>query len=96
MCGFFMRPPIYLINIILGRKHKCVEVPATHICVLNIKTKNVQLHPWSDRWQRSQINMDTWLNDVQNLQNLPDEKFTFDFDEIEYTREDVSFRWYVK
>lgn len=71
-----------LVIFVLGRNYDCVEIPATHIQVLNLNTKAIKLYPWNNTLPLSE---EILLNDWQKLlkihQSLPDDEFKFDYDE---------------
>ncbi|XP_059049849.1 asparagine synthetase domain-containing protein CG17486 isoform X2 [Achroia grisella] len=67
---------------VLGRKYDCIEVPSTYIYMLNIKTKELMSMSWSETFEIiNEIDMIEWMSSVQEQQNLPDEKFTFRYDD---------------
>ncbi|XP_073942099.1 asparagine synthetase domain-containing protein CG17486 isoform X2 [Choristoneura fumiferana] len=66
-----------VISNVLDRKSSCVEVPATHIYILNIKTNKVRIHSWANDTIDECLIED--LNDsFQKQQKIPDEDFTVD------------------
>lgn len=66
---------------ILGRKYECIEIPATHIYMLNIITNKLKLYGWeNDTTIYTELEMDDWVKSMQCYQSLPDEEFTFDSD----------------
>ncbi|XP_053599704.1 asparagine synthetase domain-containing protein CG17486 isoform X2 [Plodia interpunctella] len=63
-----------------GRKYECIEVPATHIYVLNIKSNDMTLVPWNCEISDT-TSLEEWKSIVQNQQCLPDDEFIFPFDD---------------
>ncbi|KPJ12257.1 Asparagine synthetase domain-containing protein CG17486 [Papilio machaon] len=64
----------------VGRNYNCTEIPAGNIQKLNLNTFEITLYNWQyDTFER-QCPLEDWLEEIQNQQNLPDDKFTFDFD----------------
>ncbi|XP_049868913.1 asparagine synthetase domain-containing protein CG17486 [Pectinophora gossypiella] len=77
-----------LISSVLGRQYKCVEIPATHIQVLNLETKQMTLHPWVDGGKVEEFAVEDWLEKLQKQSSLPDEEVVFELKELE-TLEDT-------
>lgn len=66
------------ISSVLGRNYDCVEIPASHVYILNLSTNKVSLYPWdmdSESFDH-QYGIDEWLESVKLLQSLPDDKFS--------------------
>lgn len=63
-----------------GRNFNCTEIPAGNIQKLNLKTFEITLYPWQKEKRERQCALVDWLEEIQNQQNLPDDKFIFDID----------------
>ncbi|KAJ2953842.1 hypothetical protein O0L34_g1472 [Tuta absoluta] len=71
-----------VISSVLGRKYKCVEIPATHMQILNLKTNEISIHSWSDETMKEEVYaVEDWLINLQKQQSIPDEDFAFDLEE---------------
>ncbi|XP_013168398.1 PREDICTED: asparagine synthetase domain-containing protein CG17486 isoform X1 [Papilio xuthus] len=69
-----------VIGSVMGRNYNCTEIPAGNIQKLNLNTFEITLYSWqNEKWER-QCALEDWLDEIQGQQNLPDDKFTFDFD----------------
>lgn len=79
---------IHNCNVILfsGRKYKCVEIPATHIHILNLKNNMIKLYQWNN--DVSEVSLENWFDQLQEQQNIPDDEFNFVYDTLEF-RNDV-------
>ncbi|XP_021185992.3 asparagine synthetase domain-containing protein CG17486 isoform X2 [Helicoverpa armigera] len=73
----------------LGRKYDCVEVPATHIQILNLRTNTVKLCPWDEELHTSkELTINDWTEQLRKQQSLPDDEFSFEYTEKELTKYD--------
>lgn len=54
-----------------------MEVPATHIYVLSVKTNKVRIHSWAND-TIDELLIEDLYNTFQKQQNTPDEDFTVD------------------
>ncbi|XP_013201210.2 asparagine synthetase domain-containing protein CG17486 [Amyelois transitella] len=70
-----------IISSVLGRNYECIEVPASHICILNINNNIMKLVSWNCGLSYEKT-CDDWILSVKEQQNLPDDEFVISFDEI--------------
>ncbi|CAB3230615.1 unnamed protein product [Arctia plantaginis] len=78
-----------IISSVLGREFDCVEIPATHIQVMNIVTKKLKLYKWTNILESpEEFTLDDWLTQLRVQQSIPDDEFEFDFDEEDLLDED--------
>lgn len=66
---------------ILGKTYDCIEVPATHIFCLDLDEKKIITLPRDSKQEIAVTSFENWLENLQLQQSLPDEEFSFDFDE---------------
>lgn len=77
-----------IISNVLGRNYDCIEVPATHIQILDLNTNRLTLCPWNEEFCLcKEIFMEEWLRQLRIQQSLPDDEFHIDFVEDNYTEE---------
>lgn len=73
-----------IISNVLGRDYDCVEIPATHIQILNLTTKTIKTCPWDDKLHfTEEVSSEIWLQQLKEKQNLPDDEFKFDYTEVD-------------
>lgn len=73
----------------LGTKYDCVEVPATHIQILNLRTNTVKLCPWDEElFTSKEFTINDWTEQLRKQQSLPDDEFSFEYTEKELTKYD--------
>ncbi|XP_026328036.1 asparagine synthetase domain-containing protein CG17486 [Hyposmocoma kahamanoa] len=85
-----------VISSVLGRKYKCIEIPATHIYVLNVLTNTIRSHPWDNGYSVEEHVLQHWYDKIQTLQSLPDEEFTFEFDHLDDLNEGEDIVGYIE
>ncbi|KAI5634533.1 asparagine synthase domain-containing protein [Phthorimaea operculella] len=80
---FYRTEKSLVISSVLGRRYKCVEIPATHMQILNLKTNEISIHSWSDDNVMEEVYaVDDWVVNLQKQQSIPDEDFAFDLEEM--------------
>uniref|UniRef100_A0A2A4JAE2 Glutamine amidotransferase type-2 domain-containing protein n=1 Tax=Heliothis virescens TaxID=7102 RepID=A0A2A4JAE2_HELVI len=73
----------------LGRKYDCIEVPATHIQILNLRTNTVKLCPWDEElYTNKEFTIKDWTEQLREQQSLPDDEFYFEYTEEEFSKDD--------
>ena len=77
-----------IISNILGRNYDCIEVPATHIQILNLNTNTIKLCPWNDDLSSAkEFITEDWLQQLRMQQSLGDDEFYFEYKKEEFTEE---------
>lgn len=72
----------------MGRDYECVEIPATHIHILDLKTHTIKLCAWDhDLYSSAELSIEEWLNDLQKKQSLPDDEFIFQLKDESFPEE---------
>ncbi|CAH2067270.1 unnamed protein product, partial [Iphiclides podalirius] len=86
---FHKKENSFIISSVLGREYNCIEIPATYIYKINLKTCLITLHSWTNDTIRKQYVLENWLEENDQQQNLPDDQFSFEFDtSIDLSTED--------
>ncbi|XP_038210991.1 asparagine synthetase domain-containing protein CG17486 [Zerene cesonia] len=68
-----------VISSVLGRKYPCIEIPACNIYKLEILSKVITRFVW-DSQLKNLCDFHDWIQNIELLQNLPDNEFTFNCD----------------
>ncbi|XP_030025056.2 asparagine synthetase domain-containing protein CG17486 isoform X2 [Manduca sexta] len=78
---FHINNKSFVISSVLSRKYyECVEVPATHIHVLNLRSNIISLHPWDcEALSSEKHDLEDWFNILQSRQMLSDEQFVLEY-----------------
>ncbi|KAJ8726557.1 hypothetical protein PYW07_001255 [Mythimna separata] len=78
-----------IISNVLGRNYDCIEVPATHIQILNLSTNVIKLCPWNDDSSSTkEFPIEDWMKELRIQQSLPDDEFNFEYSEEEFIEKD--------
>lgn len=72
---------LYIYLVFAGRNYDCIEVPAAHIYCLDLNNRKIRLIPWDNDRETAVWSIETWLENIRLQQSLPDDQFSFDFDE---------------
>ncbi|KAH9642735.1 hypothetical protein HF086_010388, partial [Spodoptera exigua] len=86
---FYKNENSVIISSVLGRDYNCIEVPATHIQILNLNTNKIKMYPWNDCGLRNEEYLiEDWFEQLKMKQRLPDDEFHFEYIEENFEEND--------
>lgn len=62
----------------------CVEVPASHIHIWNLKANSINCIPWDGIGENKEFSVDHWWTMLHTQQSLSDEEFYFEYNHSEF------------
>lgn len=62
-----------------GREYECIEIPPTHIYILNVVSNKLKLYSWeTEITLECELFIDDWVKSIKSQQSLSDEQYSID------------------